>query len=488
MMGAGLCWIDFDRDGWLDLYLVNSHAEAETDHWAANGGLPTNRLYRNVEGRFVDATAGSGTALAIRGNGCVAADFDGDDRTDLYVTADGPNALLINNGDGSFRDVASGAGVAPTEWSTAAAVADVNGDGLPDLFVGAYIDLARKIDKPSGAFPQDYLGLPDRLYLNTSRNGELSFIEVTAAAGLVTEERALGALFSDFDADGDVDLYIANDGQPNRMYRNDTRPGDDPRFVDVTFVAGVGDSGSGMGVAGGDYDQDGAFDLLVTNWEAELNALYRNDPDADGLAFDYTTQRIGLAGLGNNKTAWGVTWADFDHDTDLDFLIAHGRVPVTNFDSDPELVRLYGNRLVEGDPGEFRDWTALVGLDEVGPLLARGSAVADYDNDGDLDVAINVIGGSARLLRNDGAVGHWLRVELEGFAPGAVVTAVLPDGTRLQREWHAGSSYLASEDPRMHFGLGDHDTVEALIVRWPDGRQSQLRDLKADTAYAIPAP
>ncbi|HZD25345.1 MAG TPA: CRTAC1 family protein, partial [Alphaproteobacteria bacterium] len=481
MMGAGLCWLDYDDDGWLDLYLVNSHAEDERAYWAARGQLPANHLFRNENGRFRDVSAASKTDLVMRGNGCVAADFNGDGRTDIHVTADGPNALLWNEGDGTFREGAAAANLATPEWNTAAAVVDLNGDGRLDLFVGSYIDLDYKIPRPIGAFPNDYYGLPDHLYLN---DGDGTFREVTRAAGLARDERALGAIFSDVDRDGDPDLYIANDGQANRLYTYEPYP-DDPeglgfRFVEQTQEAEVGDTGSGMGVAGGDYDGDGLFDLFVTNWEAELNALYRNETAEEGfLNFRYSTYRIGMRGLGNNMTGWGTAWADFDHDADLDLLTVNGRVPVTNRETDPELVRLYGNRLIEGHPGEYREWTEQVGLEAVGPLLARGSAVADFDNDGDLDVAISQIGGPAVLLRNDGGAeaGNWLQVSIPGFHPGTVVTAVLPDGRTLVREWHTGSSYLASEDPRLHFGLGDATAVLKLTIRWPDGRVTVLENV-----------
>ncbi len=483
MMGAGLCWLDYDNDGWLDLYFVNSHATIEAGWWLRNGGIPTNRLYRNREGTFEDVSGETGTNLALRGNGCVGADFDGDGWVDLYVTADGPNALLRNRGDGTFEEIAASAGVNAPEWNSAAVVGDVNADGRPDLFVGAYIDLERKIDKPSGAFPQDYLGIHDRLYLNTGGDG-LRFEDVTVAAGLTAADRALGALFTDVDGDGDLDLYVANDGQPNRLYRNDTT-GRLPAFVDVTDEAGVGDSGSGMGVAGGDYDQDGLFDMLVTNWEAELNALYRNQTAGGSISFRYSTHRIGMVGLGNNKTAWGATWGDFDNDTDLDLLIAHGRVPITNLETDPELIRLYGNRLAEGFPGTFRDWTQTVGLDAVGPVIGRGSAVADYDNDGDLDVAVNVIGGKGILLENTGATGHWLGIGFASPEPGAVASLTLPDGTVLRREVHAGSSYLAGEDYRIHFGVGDTVAIPEVTVRWLDGSSVTLRNLAADRMHQV---
>jgi hypothetical protein len=481
MMGAGLCWLDYDNDGWLDLYLVNSVTEAENEYWRAVGQWPQNGLFHNENGQFRDVGRASGANLSLRGNGCVAADFDLDRWTDIYVTADGPNALLWNNGDGTFSEGAEAAGVAAAEWNSAAVVGDVNGDGWPDLFVAGYINLENKIPNPSGAFPQDFYGLADHLYLNMGGDRPL-FVEVTAAAGLLREERGLGALLTDVDNDGDLDLYIANDGHRNRLYEN--QPADNEigfYFVDLTDSADVGDAGSGMGVAGADYDGNGYIDLFVTNWDTELNALYRNRTDELGsINFVYSTYRIGFQGLGEGMTGWGTHWADFDQDTDEDLLVVNGRVPITNLETDPELVRFYGNQLVEGRPGEFREWTEAVELAAVGPLLARGSAAADFDNDGDLDVAINTIAGKPALLRNDFPVGNWLMVELDGFWPGAMVEVRLPDGRSLIREWHVGSSYLASEEPRLHFGLGEATMVQEVVVRWPDGRQTRLSEIAAN--------
>ncbi|MCS6826889.1 MAG: ScyD/ScyE family protein [Caldilinea sp.] len=503
-MGGGLCWIDYDNDGWLDLYVVNSYAVQEIDFWLQNGGLPHNHLYRNVGGRFEDVSAASGTGLTMRGNGCVAADLNNDGWVDLYVTAYGVNALLWNNGNGTFQEGAAAAGVDAPEWSSAAAVADLNDDGWLDLFVGGYIDFKRKIPKPVGAFPQDYYGIPDRLYLNRGpdTNGRAVFEEVTLNAGLVKEERTLGAIFTDVEGDGDLDLYIANDGHPNRLYRNDPWPGGveaDPerlgfRFVDVTHSADVGDTGSGMGVASGDYDGDGRFDLFITNWERELNALYRNTTEPGGpITFQYSTFRIGVSGLGNGMTGWGTHLVDLDNDTDRDLLIVNGRVPVTNLETDPELVRYYRNRTWSLDgpsdrPGHFIEWTQQVGLKELGPLLGRGSALADFDNDGAPDIAINQIAGDLVLLKSSGAAGAWLQVDLGGVYPGAQITVELPDGRQLVGEVHVGSSYLASEDPRLHFGLGKATHVRRVTVRWPNGAETSLQNVMTNQRILLSPP
>lgn len=504
-MGGGLCWLDFDNDGWLDLYWVNAYAEEEAAYWQARGGLPRNVLYRNVAGQFQDVSAGSGADLALRGQGCLAADFNNDGWTDLFITADGPNALLWNRGDGSFTEGAAAAGLAAPEWNSAAAAADLNGDGWLDLFVAAYIDLNKKVPKPAGLFPQDYYGLPDRLYLAQppqQPGGTPVYREVAAAAGLAREERSLGALFSDLDGDGDLDLYIANDGHPNRLYAYELWPGGIAadaeglgfRFHDLTDVADVGDTGSGMGVAGGDWDGDGQIDLLITNWERELNALYRNQSQEAGhLAFEYSTFRIGLMGLGNNQTGWGVQFADLDLDSDLDMLIVNGRVPITNLATDAQGVRFYRNRTWNaagglGRPGQFLDLTRQVGLEEVGPLLARGSALADFDNDGDLDLAVNVIGGPAALLRNEVTGGNWLLVALDAARPGLRGELLLPDGRTLVRELYAGSSYLATEEARLHFGLGPFTAATRLTLRWPDGRRQVIEGVAANQILRVSPP
>jgi hypothetical protein len=476
MMGGGLCWLDFDEDDWLDLYVVNSYSLHEVELWQREGGLPRNALFHNQgNGTFQDVGAGSGADLALRGNGCIAGDIDQDGDTDIYVTADGPNALLLNQGNGTFIEAAEQAGLAAPEWSTAAAMADYDGDGLVDLFVASYIDLNHKVPNPIGLFPQDYYGLPNHLYRN---RGDGTFEDVARQAGLADEERSLGALFSDLDQDRDLDLYVANDGQPNRLYLNQG----DGTFEEIAQQAGVDDRNSGMGVAAGDYTGDGWFDLVVTNFEDEYNTLYQNKAMRDSKPeFQYTTFRMGIQGFGQSQTGWGVTWLDLDLDSQLDLLTVQGKVPVTDIAADRQMIRFYRNR---GD-GTFLDASRAVGAQEIGPLLARGMASADYDNDGDLDIAIATIGGPLTLLQTDRTTGNWLIVSLDNFLPGTRLSATLPDGRVLVREFYCGSSYLASEDPRFHLGLGDAGQVKQLTITLPDQRQLTLQDVPANQLLTV---
>jgi hypothetical protein len=499
MLGAGVCWLDYDDDGWMDLFAVNSYARSEGVRWQAAGGLPRSALFRNVEGEFVDVSAGSGADLTVRGNGCVAADFDLDGRTDLYVTTDRVGALLWNDGDGTFTEGAGPARVEAFGWYMGAAVGDLNGDDWPDLFLAGYADLNNRIPEATQGFPNTYLGARDLLYLSNGpdESGRVTFREIGREAGLevVNFEYGLGALFSDLDRDGDLDLYVANDTKPNRLYDNVPWPGGveaDPaglgfRFEELAARAGVADPNAGMGLAQGDYDLDGRPDLFVTNARRQVHAVYKGQRSGPvDPSFEDVRAELGIRLSGS--TGWGVSWGDLDLDSDLDLVVVNGDVPVTDIAADAEPVQAFRNLAAQGAPGRFEELGRAVGLREVGSLLARGSALADYDNDGDLDIAINTIGGHLTLLENSGPVANWLAVRFEGLAPGAVVTAVLPGGQKLVREVLAGSSYLSSEDPRCYFGLGTARQVDQVIVRWPNGQETRLTDISANQLLRVEQP
>jgi hypothetical protein len=499
MMGGGLCWLDYDRDGWLDLFVVNSYAERDIAQWERRGGLPRSALYHNVQGRFVDVTKRSHTGLAVRGTGCVAADLDGDARTDLLVTTAIGSALLWNEGKGVFREGARAAGIEAAGWRASAAVGDVNDDGRPDVYLAGYTDVNASIAGSDAGFPTDHQGVRDLLYLNLgkAKGGHARFREVGRQAGLEVArfDHSLGAVFTDLDRDGRLDLYVANDEDPNRLYQNVRWPGGrraDPaglgfRFEERAAAANAADPNAGMGVAVGDYDGDGRPDLFVSNSRGQQHAILRGLPPlVNGASFVDGHSTFGDA-FGTSFTGWGATWVDLDLDGDLDLVLANGAIPVRNLSRDAEPLQVLENLTAQGSPGRFADVTGPAGLLDGPRIVGRGVAAADFDNDGDFDVAVNTIGGGLVLLRNTHTGGNWLRVSLRGSPPGAEVTAVLPDGRTLYREVQAGSSFLSSEDPRVVLGLGDATSVKELTVRLPGAGRYRLTDVPANRTVVVPA-
>jgi hypothetical protein len=485
MLGGGVCWLDADDDGWMDLFVVNSYSRADAARWQREGGLPRSALFRNEGGTFVDVSRRSGADVQLRGNGCVAADLDLDGRTDLYVTGSDRAALLWNRGDGRFEEGAEAAGVEAFGWHSGAAAGDVNGDGWPDLFVAGYADLNAPNTGATLGFPNTYGGVRDLLYLSQGDgpNG-VTFREVGRDAGLeaVAFEYGLGAVLSDLDLDGDLDLYVANDTRPNRLYDNVAWPGGaaaDPvglgfRFEELAGKAGVADPGAGMGVAVGDDTGDGLPDLFVANARDQGHAIYRGQ-DSDLVAPSFVDVRRDVGIDLEGSTGWGVSWSDFDLDTDLDLLLVNGDIPVRDLAADAEPAWFFENRSAQGGSG-YRDAHQLV---ESVTTIARGAATADYDNDGDLDVAINTIGAPLILLENTGTDGAWLAVAPSPATPGTRVTAELPDGCVFTREILAGGSYLSTSDPRASFGLGATTQVARVTVTWPDGRSATMDDVEA---------
>jgi ASPIC and UnbV/FG-GAP-like repeat len=482
MMGGGLCWLDYNNDGWLDLFVVNSYSDADFTTWNARGGLPRSALFENVHGKFVNVSARSHANVAVQGNGCVAADFNGDGYTDLFITTNLYNVILWNNGNGTFTNGTHAAGIdafGTFGWHTGAAVADVNGDGRPDIFVSGYADVNAP-SQSSGGFPLNYQAFRDLLYLNEGpdAHGHSRFREVALQAGIekVHVDHSLGAVFTDVNGDGRPDLYVANDLDPNRLYMNVPGGPLGFHFVEEGRQWGVSDRNAGMGIAAQDYSGDGRPDLFVTDSRTQGHAAFRTTA---GPSFSNAGSVFAPA-IGANGTGWGDSWIDLANNGRLDLVLANGAIPVTNLKKDAGPIQV-----LENMGGGFADASAAVGL-RPGPLVnGRGLAAADYDNDGRVDIAVNSIGGPLILLHNTGATGHWLEVGLAKFAPGALVTAVLPNGRRLVREVQAGSSYLSSEDPRVHFGLGPVKKLKALIVRWPGGKVTRQQNVAADRIVTV---
>ena len=497
-MSGGVAVFDFDKDGLLDVYLVNSPTVASK----GESRNARSELWRNRgDGTFVDATDKAGVGDPGWGMGVVAADFDNDGWEDLYVTCYGPNRLYRNNGDGTFSDVTEKAGVGDPRWSTGAAFADYDGDGWLDLFVANYVDV--RLDAlpefgkgkfcefhgiPVQCGPRGLRGAGDTLYRN---KGDGTFEDVSMKAGVADEDGrfGMGVAWSDFDGDGRPDLYVANDTGPNYLYKNNGNG----TFVDVALQAGTalsedGNAQGSMGVAIGDYNHSGGWSIFVTNFSNEYNALYKHDK-----AFQFTdvSFRSQTAKANNPYVGWGTHFFDYDNDGWQDLLVVNGHVY-------PQVERaglaaryaqrklLYRNQ----QNGTFAEVTASTGPALNQPSVSRGSAAGDLDNDGDLDVVINNLDGPLTVLRNDGGNrGNFLIVHLEGragnrSAVGAVVTVSAADLVQ-RAERRAGDSYLSNSDPRLHFGLGTRTTVDSVEVRWPNGSVQRFREIPANTLVTI---
>jgi hypothetical protein len=475
--GAGAAFLDYDRDGWLDVLCV---------------GYPHPALFHNERGkRFTDVTRTAGLGGPEgRWYGCATGDYDNDGFPDLYLTGYNRTALFHNNGNGTFTDVTERAGARVEGWTTSAAFADVNRDGFLDLYVARYVEFrpgmpefldSRGVQLTMG--PKAYNPQHGVLLLN---QGGRRFRDATREAGLdAGSGKGLGVAFADADNDGDDDLFIANDEQPQDFFQNDGKGHFRNVAMDngTAFTAEGGRQG-GMGVDFGDYDGDGALDLFVANFMDEPKSLYRNV--GRGL-FEPAGNRAGVAQSTRPWVAFGSKFLDLNGDGLLDLMILNGHVQdrvqkVDPGNSYPQKPQLFLNQ----GQGRFREISGAVGPDFQKPMVGRALAVGDFDNDGDLDALAADLEGPPRLFRNDGGreQGSWLTLELEGTksnrsAIGARVE--LRTGTARQvREVRADGSYLAAHDLRVHFGLGAAKQVDAIDIRWPSGARQSLKDVPAN--------
>ena len=488
IMGAGGALFDYDRDGDLDVFVLQGRQlEGPMVPPSASGG---HRLFRNDLSRtggastlrFTDVTARAGFAPGDYGMGASVGDYDNDGDPDLYVTNYGPNRLYRNNADGTFSDVTrlAGDGLDDWRWSTSASFADYDSDGDLDLFVANYVDStvadAKACHDPSGV--RDYCGplqfrpVPDRLFRN---NGNGTFVDVSESSGITAVTApGLGVAGADFNGDGRADFYVANDGTANQLWLNRG----DGTFQDGALIAGVAFNGEGkpegsMGLAVGDPDHDADLDLFVTNITRESHALYRNLGEG---YFEDARVAAGLRTPTMPYTGFGTDWLDYDNDGWLDLFVANGAVTIIEaLRGEPAPFRQKNQLLRNVGGGRFRDVTAEAGSAFQLLGVGRGAAFGDVDNDGDIDVMVTNNGGPLRLLRNGaGSRNHWVQFQLEGLGDnrqglGARVGLRRSTGTTVWRRARTDGSYLSASDPRVHFGLGTADHAEAVVVEWPRG-------------------
>ena len=497
--GAGAAFFDYDHDGWLDIFLVNSSALGGS----LSGIPPQNKLFHNNrDGTFTDVTAKAGLMRSGWGQGICIGDFDNDGFDDLFVTYWGENVLYRNNGDGTFTEVAHKAGIAgaPTRWSTGCAFVDYDRDGWLDLVVTHYVDFSLKDAKDPGSNPYcNYRGLAvmcgprglktekSTLYHN-NRDGTFTDVSLKSGIGTKGDLFGMGILVADFDNDGWPDIYIASDSTPSQLFMNNH----DGTFREEGTLRGVAYSAegmeeAGMGVAAADYDNSGAFSILKTNFSDEVPNLYHNNGKA---LFSDLDEAAGL----NRQThfvGWGCGFFDPDNDGLADILYTNGHVY-------PELDRIHADtsyreprvlyRNLGG--GRFEDVSSLAGEALTKPSTGRGCAFGDFNNDGCVDVLINNQGTKPSLLRFQPENNyHWINLKLVGTksnrsAIGARVRCVAGTLTQIE-EVRSGGSYLSQSDLRLHFGLRDQTIIDLIEIFWPSGTIDRLRKIEANQFLRI---
>ena len=501
IMGAGVALFDYDNDGDLDVFLVQGGTIGATAARAA----PTSRLFRNdltvaADGtrtlRFTDVTETAGVGLRGYGMGAAVGDYDNDGYQDLLVTSFGSVTLFHNNGNGTFTDVTRQAGVSDSGWSTSAAFFDYDRDGHLDLFVAHYVDFTTAANKlcndPAGArdycSPRAYHPVPARLFHN---DGHGHFVDVTAAAGITKAYGAgLGVAVGDYNGDGWLDLYVANDGTANQLWINRH----DGTFVDEGLLSGAALSPTGtpegsMGIASGDYDLDGDEDLFVTNIVRETSVLYVNDGRGN---FEDARARSGLAALTAAFTGFGTDWIDYDNDGWPDLFVANGAVNIVEaLRGQPSPYRMRNQLLHNTGARRFEETSAAGGPAFSVAEIGRGAAFGDIDNDGDVDIVVTNNNGPVRLLLNQiGARNHWLQIRLEQgpgnrFGIGSWVGVERAGRPTLWRRVRTDGSYLSASDVRLHFGLGPSPDVGAAVVQWPDGERERWTAIRGDRLVTL---
>ena len=501
-MVGGVAMLDYDGDGWLDLFFLNG---AALDDPMPAGKSPDksdphywNRLYRNNRnGTFTDVTEAAGVRGHSYGMGAAVGDYDNDGRPDLYVTNFGQNILYHNNGDGTFTDVTAKAGGGGGGWSTRACFVDYDRDGFLDLIVTRYLDWdfdkniwcgERKAGYRSYCHPDQFKAVTHLVYHN---NGDGTFTDVSTRSGLgATPGKGLGIAFQDFDRDGWPDIAIANDSFPQQLFRNRR----DGTFSEEAVRLGLaydddGRTFAGMGVDFSDYDNDGWPDVFIDDLGTQKYALFRNVKGS----FEYVTNPAGIGAITLHHSGWGAKFLDFDNDGWKDLFIGQGHVMDNIELTQPFLRAIEPPLLLRNVAGKFRNVSAVSGDIFTVPLAARGVAVGDLDNDGFLDIAINCNHGTAVILRNQGNANHWLMVNTVGSSSnrdgaGTRLRIVGESGLEQHAMVSTAGSYLSASDKRVHFGLGADRTVRLLELTWPSGAVQSLEAVAADQILTVHEP
>ncbi len=492
-MGSGAALIDYDRDGWLDIYFVNGAGKPGRE------GTQTTRhaLYRNLgNGRFSDVTSESGVGGYGRyGTGVAVGDIDNDGWPDLFVAHFGPNVLYRNLGDGTFSDVSRQAGVDDPFWGQSAGFFDLDNDGYLDLYVTNYLDLKYETHPVCGAEaparrsycdPDAFSGVADRLYRN---RGDGTFDDISERSGIANPEgKGLGVVMADIDGDGRMDIYVANDKTRNFLFKNNG----DLTFSDISYFSltgfnAAGEAEAGMGTDFGDFDGDGLLDLIVTNYDLETNGLYRN-LGQETFSDDRWVQGVAKASI--RMLGFGTGFFDYDNDGDLDLFVANGHVLDDISSYRNNISYSQPNQLLENRDGRFYDVSKDAGPAFRTTRVSRGTAFGDFDNDGDIDLVVTNIDDSPELLVNrSNPSGTWLSLQMVGKTSnrngiGSRVRVVAGERVRFDQVT-GGGSYLSAHDLRMHFGLDRNQVVDLIEISWPSGVVDRLEQIQANQVVVV---
>jgi enediyne biosynthesis protein E4 len=500
-MGSGVALLDYDNDGRLDIFVVNGASLSDPTQKGAipqkAGPKDWNRLYhQKKDGTFEDVTEKAGLEGVGYGMGVAVGDYDNDGFEDLYVTAYGGNKLYHNNGDGTFTDLTQKAGIGGSGWSTSAAWVDLDGDGFLDLIVLRYLQWdfddiwcgERREGYRAYCHPDSFRAIAPLVYHN---DGKGHFTEIAEKVGLAQPAKGLGIAFADYDRDGHLDLFFANDSMPEFLYHNKG----DGRFEEVALSSGValdgeGHSYAGMGVDFADYNNDGLPDLFVTDLASQMYAVYRNNGDG---TFAYDSYPSGIGRISLKHSGWGMRFLDYDNDGWKDLLITQGHDLDTIQLTFPDLRYKEPMLLVRNTSKGFVDVSAQAGGIFQKAWVGRGLAIGDIDNDGRVDAVVTSNDGTLYVLRNASQTqNHWLTLELIGHqsnrdAIGAEVKLVTAKGSQWATVTPAGS-YLSSSDKRIHFGLGSETAAERIEIHWPSGIRQTLKDIRSDQILQVQEP